>query len=288
MRRLVVGLTAVAVAIFCQTAFSAVYTVTDLGLGSQYPVINNGQQIAGGTRQRIGQLWENGVITSLGTLPGSNSSVPQDINDAGQIVGGHNEAWLWENGVMNDLGTLEGNIAASANGINNIGQIVGYSYGGTRIEEAFIWKNGTMTGLGALGGDRSRAYAINDSGQVTGFYVTRSEELGRPFIWENGTMRDLGTIVPVLGAYALDINNAGLVVGQGPTTAGNPHAILWDHGNIVDLGVLAGYPRSYASAINDQGQIVGQSYGIGLESATLWQDDRIFELNDLIKYAHTH
>ena len=79
--------------LFKSTADASIYTLTDLGFQLQLggsPVINNAGQIAGNRvvdSQGQGLLWENGVITNLGTLPGEQQSAPDDINDAGQIVG---------------------------------------------------------------------------------------------------------------------------------------------------------------------------------------------------------
>jgi probable HAF family extracellular repeat protein len=58
-------------------------------------------------------LWQKGVITDLGTLPGHPLTFPGGINNKGQIVGHSCDvtdtycvAYIWENGVMTDLNTL--------------------------------------------------------------------------------------------------------------------------------------------------------------------------------------
>jgi probable HAF family extracellular repeat protein len=57
-------------------------------------------------------LWENGVATNLGTLPGDFSSRANWINSKGQVIGGilryrlQLPVFLWQNAVMTDLTTL--------------------------------------------------------------------------------------------------------------------------------------------------------------------------------------
>ena len=69
--------------------------MTDLGTlgccGSYASAINERGQIVGNSFTASGEqhafLWQEGVMTDLGTLASDNSSLALDINERGQIVG---------------------------------------------------------------------------------------------------------------------------------------------------------------------------------------------------------
>lgn len=200
----------------------------DQGAGWSWAMgINNNNQVVGHSSGRA-FLWENGVMTDLGSL--GTQSGAYGINDAGQVVGntevpgGGYHAFVWQSGTMTDLGTLGGSYS-TAYAINNSGQVVGSSQDVSNQTRAFIWENGVMTDLGTLGGPHSVAFAINDAGQVAGQSVTADFE-SHAFLWEDGVMNDLGDLGGTVSA-AWGINNAGLVVGQGNLPATNSVAVLW-------------------------------------------------------------
>jgi probable HAF family extracellular repeat protein len=115
-------------------------------------------------------------MKDLGTLDSGNSTgaTANAINDSGQIVGTSScgssctHAALWTSTGIQDLGTLPGSSISAANGINNLGQVVGES------GVAFIWSQAAgMQDLNNLipagsGWTLTWAFAINDSGQITG------------------------------------------------------------------------------------------------------------------------
>ena len=113
------------------------------GLSSEASAINEVGQIAGHGKLDSGGslvlhafLFNDGVMTDLGTLPGTTFSRPTDINDSQQIVGFCNNAlltdltpFIWQDGVMTDLNQL---IPSKLNltfeiawAINNKGEIAG-------------------------------------------------------------------------------------------------------------------------------------------------------------------
>ena len=110
-----------------------------------------------------------GMVIDLGTL-GGNNSLANDVNEAGQVVGGaqNTEPDLW-----------------------NFGDILGLPT--STAWHGFVWQGGRMQDLGTLGGPDSFAPIINQKGQIAGFAFTNSipnETTGiptlDPFLWELG------------------------------------------------------------------------------------------------------
>lgn len=286
-------------AVFCPP-LTGRYEATDLGEldgGEDFSfanAINPAGQVVGysnigpgyaGSSITRGWLWENGVMTDLGTLGGA-SSIATGINPSGEVVGysdvgadGTIHAFLWRNGVMTDLGALGGGYGdalstySAAYGISAKGQVVGISLAPGGQSHAFLWDKGVMRDLGTLGGSEGVARAINREDQVVGSSHT-DQEVGRGFLWENGVMTDLGSLGGRCCSVANGINRHGEVVGyvydlneiggQDPSTF---RAFVWKKGVMTELAGLSGVP-SVATAINLNGQIVVCTE----DKAVLWQD----------------
>jgi probable HAF family extracellular repeat protein len=287
-------------------------TIHDLGrLGGQFSVgrsINAGGQVAGwsNTDGEPGGafLWTpttpggaSGTMLSLGMLGGGYSEA-RGINVGGQITGYSSlageeilptidHAFLWTpttpggaSGTMLDLGTLGGQYSIG-NGINDNGQVTGISATtGDAEAHAMLWTPttpggtiGTMVDLGTLAGAESEAFAINSSGQVTGYSSTANFGAFHAFVWTpttpggtTGSMLDLGTLAGASdSSIGHGINSSGHVVGQSEVVVNDisrSHAFMYTRGRgMVDLNALidpqSGWELQDAFGINDAGQIVG-------------------------------
>ena len=243
-------------------------------------------------------LWKDGLMTDMGSLPGTQDTFPGWINDRGDVVGAsYNgvdpasgaallEAVLWKDGSVIDLGDLPGGNQSIANGISERGDVVGASVNTTpdlfpnlwgilffnkyTQARAVLWRDGTITDLGTLGGPDSAAIFVNNAGQIAGQSLTNStvnpstgQPTQDPFLWQKGNMIDLGTLGGTLG-FPTGLNNRGQVIGQ-MNLAGDVkfHPFLWDRGRLFDLGTLGGDCAS-ASWINDSGEILGISFMPGI------------------------
>jgi probable HAF family extracellular repeat protein len=221
--------------------------MTDLGtFGGVVTVatcINDAGQVVGesdlSTQGGDAFLWQNGQLTDIGSL-GTGGSYAYGINKSGQIVGqsgiavmfvGSIEATLWNGGIITDLGNLGGDTSIGI-AINESGQVAGYANTsrGSDIFHPFLWQNGVMTDLITMpvGSSGSKAYAINNAGQVVGFF-TPPGGVATATIWQNGVMTDLNTLIPANTGWQLveawGINDSGQIVGDGQIN-GNAQSFL--------------------------------------------------------------
>lgn len=235
-------------------------------------------------------FWDNGVITQLPTLGGTNG-FGADLNNRGQAVGWAEtaefdgsctgvqklgfKAVLWEprKGTRRPLEPLPGHSASAATAINERGEAVGISgecdqaVGRKSAIDAVLWdQQGNPERLPNLGGDYWHTpMALNDRGEVVGFGNPPGGNFDgdslRAFYWSAKTgIRDLGRIEGHLSSQALGINARGQIVG---VSCGDIcRGLLWVNLERHILQDLLAEPTNdtiwSARGINDAGVITGR------------------------------
>ena len=214
------------------------------------------------------------------------------INNTGVVVGDSaliamstadspiRHATMFSNGSVIDLGTLTKQTVSRANSINGFNQVVGFS--GLAVDSpksrAFFWTKATgMVDLGTLGGAYAQAFAINDSGFITGNSQLRSSTTdtaavhaflsASPVSASAIGMRDLGTLGGSF-SYGMAINAKNHVVGYSTINKADSrvHAFWFNGNGLKDLGTLASNSinpledQSVALGVNSSDRIVGYTY----------------------------
>jgi len=225
-------------------------------------------------------LYDNGIATDLGTLPGGTYSYGYSINNSGQVVGlannasGQSRAVLWSNGAIVDLGTLPGHTYSVARDINDAGQIVGYSGTGypNSSSRAFLWENGVMTDLGSVGdNDFVVANSINNVGQIIGSARMSGQYRYTAFLWGNGNFTNLNPVIgdtSNYGCYATAIND----IGQITSNCNNQTYRLSPAADVTDVGVeivaspsdivYLGSPLTYTILVTNTGSLPATNVSI--------------------------
>jgi probable HAF family extracellular repeat protein len=234
--------------------------------------LNDRGQVVGFSRDSNGNdhavIFVHGAARLL-AVGSHRTSRADDINNAGQIVGGFGDvqdeslAFMSRHGNVQPLGTLGGpRHIDEALGNNDRGQIVGLvSEPGTRpepgLQVAFLYEKGVMRALSTPTDYASSAVRINIRGQAVGYTYKTNEEATtkRAALWDKGVLKTL-LDEP---SDARDINRWGQVVGG---RFSSPGGFLYEPGRGTrNLNTLidpaSGFTVAYAQGINDRGQIVG-------------------------------
>lgn len=204
----------------------------------------------GGTLAVVGSLQDGGA--------GGGLNNREQIIGTSSLAGDSKiHPFLWEDGVLTDLGTFGGD-NGEAFWINDGGEIVGRAdLPGSQVHHAFLWKHGRMIDLGIPPGQTcSTALDINSRGQViidTGICGAGG---GPGSLWEAGKLYDLNTLIPANSGLVVGdvnfINDRGEIAATGLLPNGDEHAILLlpcdqDHPGITGCD----YDTTYATTASD-------------------------------------
>jgi len=181
--------------------------------------------------------------------------------------------------------------------INNAGQIA-FTVGNTNGNTVGFYSGGSVETFGAAGAYGAMPQAINNSGQIVGYFgggqaffysdgVLNNDllenggfafgindsgvivgdgwlpgvEFGQPFILANGNISFLTNSIGSVSGSAWGINNSGqVIVSWDMTTHGGPYtSFLVSGGNMTQLPTLPGGSSCQAYRINDSAEILGIS-----------------------------
>ena len=172
--------------------------------------INDNGEVTGvftppGLLEQHAFVYQNGVFTDIGTLPGYSNmpyALPYAINNSGTIVGDSNAAaFVYENGRMSIVKRLS---ARTAYAVNDGGDVVGMLEtvrGGAPFDNhGFLFSNNSMIDIGTLDGDSNSVsvpLGINRTRQIVGVAWKDGNSEERAFLWQNGVFTELPLLAPV-------------------------------------------------------------------------------------------
>jgi probable HAF family extracellular repeat protein len=187
-------------------------------------------------------------------VPGAVRTQATGVNNRGQVVGDYLTAdgavhgYRWDGGRFT---TIDGPAAASqvtVLDINDRGQMVGVYADTAGAPHGFLLSNGRYTTVDMPGVRYTIPYSINNRGQVAGFTTdalpvpAASQVHGFVRDGVGGPVTRIDVPGAVIGTIALDINDAGTVVGM----YGNPDA----RPSTRHLPAMSAVAKPYASESN--------------------------------------
>jgi uncharacterized delta-60 repeat protein/fimbrial isopeptide formation D2 family protein len=259
------------------------HAIPSLGGGSQAVSADDVGRVFGTSATSTGALhafeFLQGVTTDRGTL-GGVSSLTKASNVNGAFVGasqngaGETHGFVDFGGGLTDLGTLGGAVSA-AKAISDNGTVVGVAARADGTPHAVLFGNQAPSlDLGTVGGTSSVAEAVNNAAEVAGTSDTENPSFVHAFIWRpDGGLQDLGTLLGSGSTQAVDINDAGQVVGIDNTTVFTDpkvgvrrrHPFLYSNGSLLDLGAVS-TTSGFVSSISNAGMVIGGSDPLGFAS----------------------
>jgi probable HAF family extracellular repeat protein len=161
-------------------------------------------------------VYQEGVVTDLGSPPAANPSAPTAINDTGQFLvraGEHgDQTYLLSNGTWTNLGNFYGQA------VNSKGDAVGTTTGDDMHVVLVAHGTTTPVDLGTLPGQTtSIPFGINNNGEIVGTAFTQnSSDQYRAFLYRDGVMTDLNSLIDGSSGWVirmgLAVNDRGQIL----------------------------------------------------------------------------
>lgn len=201
-----------------------------------------------------GFLYQHGNFTTLdfpGLNPQNDATFVTDINNLGQVVGNHQEAFInnfiYSSGSFTSVDTP---YMTTVSGINDHGEMVGYGY---YLYQGFLDNKGTITSIHACG--ITGANGINNAGEIVGDCSVTKGAPSHGFLY-TGTQYLTIDFPGALSTSAVRINNLGQIVGEYVDASQTTHGFLYSDGTFTTID----FPDAVWTqplGINDSGDIVG-------------------------------
>lgn len=221
-----------------------------------------------------------GGKTTTYAYPGATDTWFSKRNDSKVNVGAYQDKGGHLHGLVvngNDAVTINypagqgaSDVNTQLNGINNYGTIVG-SYSafvkGTFSNSGFKIKNKVYTKISYPGATRTIPLAINNQGDILGYYNTaptsQPDPVNHGFVLLNGFYRTLDDPrgKGELGTELEDMNSNGVIVGDYLTknsTGATSHGFIYKNGSFKNVD-YPGARNTSVGGINDHGLIVGDA-----------------------------
>lgn len=257
------------------------------GNGSSDPDTSNGGSGSGGT-------------PSTPSTPGGSNETPSNpagpsiatqwaVSEIPAIAAGRPGTIHFD---INDSGTILGTYWNSVNS----GARITYGVG-------TISAGGAITDLGTLDWESAYAEAINNSNQFVGYRANNTGAMEvadrgryRAFLYSGGAATELpmpatmGVDPETIANHAMNLNNAGEVVGYSTFAAGSAsardQAFLFSNGTRTEIAAPAGGVANRALAINDSSRVVGEAdYSGGVTRAFSYRAGTATDLGTLSGYS---
>jgi probable HAF family extracellular repeat protein len=307
----------------------AAYTLIDLGtLGGSFSsaaAVNNKRQVVGRSWRNdlpecLGSeedrpceyafLWQGGQLTDLGhAQPNGLRTYPTAINAKGVVVGFEelpapagdnfsvllNRPFVYLSGVFQTLPLLSGKDTAEglALAVNVKGVATGFSQEDNRAQTLVTWTDGVVERGAVDKGVYRRGLGINKQGTIAGWqYLPNSFRPSNAFVQQRGKVVNLSAADTEIWSEAMDINDAGLVVGnQADAAFRSGFATEWrlEKGAWVNrrIGALKGHDHSTLNRVNNSGVSVGYSEDSanGIQRAIAVFDGQLVDLSALLQLS---
>ncbi len=206
------------------------------------------------------------VITTFDYPGTGNQTLPQKINERGDIVGifidslGVTRAFVRFSDGSFSAPIVDPNDTVGVTrgrGINNLGTVCGEYIGSDGNDHSYFLSGGTFTEYDVPGAIGTDVLGINDAGDFTGGFDPGSG-IFQAFVNVGGTL----TSFSVPGAFltlAFDINNSNrLVVGFYLDSSGTPHGYFRDANGALHFPIDPSSGGAVLFGVNDRNWVVGR------------------------------